>query len=31
MPTCSECSRIFNLLDLGDADEWYGGHDCEDN
>ena len=26
---CVECSRIFDLLDEGQASEWYYGHDCE--
>jgi hypothetical protein len=26
---CVECSRVFNLMDLDDANEWYYGHDCE--
>jgi len=28
---CPECGRVFDLLDEDDADEWYSGHDCEDN
>jgi hypothetical protein len=28
--TCSECGRVFDLLDNDDASEWYFGHDCED-
>ena len=27
--TCAECSRVFDLLDDTDAQEWYYGHDCE--
>lgn len=27
---CPECSRVFDLLNEGDADEWYYGHDCEE-
>lgn len=27
--TCGECGRVFDLLDEGQAGEWYGGHDCE--
>ena len=26
---CSECARVFDLLDESDAEEWYSGHDCE--
>ena len=26
---CVECSRVFNLLDEADAEEWHYGHDCE--
>ena len=26
---CPECKRIFDLLDVIDADEWAYGHDCE--
>jgi hypothetical protein len=26
---CAECSRVFDLLDDTDAQEWYYGHDCE--
>lgn len=26
---CPECERVFDLLDEGDADEFYFGHDCE--
>ena len=29
--TCPECHRMFDLRDEADADEWYYGHDCEDN
>jgi hypothetical protein len=28
-PHCSECHRVFDLGDEGDADEFYNGHDCE--
>jgi len=28
-PECPECSRVFNLMDATDADEWSFGHDCE--
>jgi len=27
---CIECSRVFDLLDTNDANEWAYGHDCED-
>ena len=27
---CVECSRVFDLLDTNDANEWAYGHDCED-
>ena len=27
---CGECLRVFDLLDEMDAEEWFGGHDCED-
>lgn len=27
---CKECGRVFDLLDAVDADEWYYGHDCEE-
>lgn len=26
---CPECSRVFDLLDDMDAQEWAYGHDCE--
>jgi hypothetical protein len=26
---CVECSRVFDLLDTNDANEWAYGHDCE--
>ena len=26
---CVECSRVFDLTDELDADEWAYGHDCE--
>ena len=26
---CPECSRIFDLLDDTDSQEWAYGHDCE--
>ena len=26
---CVECSRVFDLLDSNDANEWAYGHDCE--
>lgn len=25
---CVECDRIFDLLDVEQAEEWYYGHDC---
>ena len=28
---CQECERVFDLMDEDDAQEWYYGHDCEDN
>jgi hypothetical protein len=28
--SCPECKRVFDLLNLLDADEFYNGHDCED-
>jgi NOL1/NOP2/fmu family ribosome biogenesis protein len=27
---CQECERVFDLLDEDDANEWYYGHDCEE-
>ena len=27
--SCPECFRVFNLLNVDDADEYYFGHDCE--
>jgi hypothetical protein len=27
---CPECNRVFDLLDWGQAEEWYYGHDCEE-
>jgi hypothetical protein len=26
---CIECSRVFDLLDAGQAEAYYYGHDCE--
>lgn len=26
---CVECSRVFDLLNEVDAEEWAYGHDCE--
>ena len=26
---CGECSRVFDLFDETDAEEWAYGHDCE--
>ncbi|MBN2100151.1 MAG: hypothetical protein JW753_11210 [Dehalococcoidia bacterium] len=28
-PKCTECGRVFDLLDETDAQEWAYGHDCE--
>lgn len=28
--TCPECKRVFDLTDETDADEFYNGHDCEE-
>jgi len=28
---CLECSRVFDLLNELDAQEFYYGHDCEAN
>ena len=27
--TCPECKRVFDLVNVDDAEEWYYGHDCE--
>lgn len=27
---CPECDREFDLLDEEEADEFYNGHDCEE-
>lgn len=27
---CEECGRVFDLLDDNDIEEWYYGHDCEE-
>jgi hypothetical protein len=27
---CVECGRVFHLLDEDEANEWFYGHDCED-
>lgn len=27
---CLECERVFDLLNEDDAEEWYYGHDCEE-
>jgi len=27
--TCPECSRVFDLFDVDEAEEFYYGHDCE--
>jgi hypothetical protein len=29
LPVCVECSRVFDLMDEEDAQEWFYGHDCE--
>ena len=26
---CTECGRVFDLLNETDANEWFYGHDCE--
>lgn len=26
---CPECKRVFDLMDEGQAGEWYYGHDCD--
>ena len=26
---CTECGRVFDLLDGVDSEEWAYGHDCE--
>jgi hypothetical protein len=26
---CLECSRVFNLYNREEAEEWFYGHDCE--
>ena len=28
---CLACGRVFNMLNEVDAEEWYFGHDCEDD
>jgi len=27
---CVECGRVFDLLDEDDANEYYYGHDCQE-
>lgn len=27
---CVECGRVFDLRDEDEANEWFYGHDCED-
>jgi len=27
---CAECKRVFDLSNETDSEEWYFGHDCED-
>mgnify|MGYP006271892315 CR=1 FL=1 len=31
MAKCVECERVFDLSNEDDWDEWYYGHDCEEN
>lgn len=28
---CSECDRVFDLTDEEQAEEYYYGHDCEED
>lgn len=28
---CPECSRVFDLLNDDDTNEWFYGHDCEED
>jgi len=28
--TCEECGRVFDLFNPQDENEWYAGHDCEE-
>lgn len=28
--TCPECGRVFDLTNAIDIQEYYAGHDCED-
>lgn len=28
---CPECGEVFDLMTDEDAEEWYYGHDCEDD
>jgi len=28
--TCEECGRVFDLFNPRDENEWYAGHDCEE-
>jgi hypothetical protein len=27
---CAECGRVFDLMNAYEADQFYYGHDCED-
>lgn len=27
---CRECGRVFDLTDETEAEEWFYGHDCEE-
>ena len=27
---CTECGRVFDVLNSTDAEEWEYGHDCEE-
>jgi hypothetical protein len=28
---CGDCERIFDLMIEDEANDWYSGHDCENN
>jgi len=30
-PKCPECFRVFDLFSDAESDEWFNGHDCEEN
>ena len=30
-PTCPDCERVFDMTNEEDANEYYYGHDCEEN